>query len=122
MNSGCSLKASNLILTDKTKMVKNIKYLRWATKVLKIIVVLNILSALWGLYLNLAGAEVVLVGTESINNKSGLLTTGSYAYTAFVGIFMMYTAARGLELFADVTEKILTPIEPQAQTLAQSEN
>jgi len=102
-------------------MVKNIKYLRWATKVLKIIVVLNILTALWGLYLNLAGAEVILVGTESINNKPGLLTTGSYAYTAFVGIFIMYTAARGLELFADVAEKILTPSEPQAQLLNTSE-
>ncbi len=88
--------------------MKNIRYMRFAAKVLKVIVVFNILTGLWGLYLNLAGAQMVSIDSININNEPGLLTTGSFIITTFIGIFILYTAARGLELFADVSEKIIS--------------
>ena len=94
-------------------MAKNIKYIRWATKVLKIIVVINILNSLFGLCLLLSGATIIPADTN-VAQTSNVLSVASYIFSVFTATFIMYTAARGLKLFADVAEKILTPSEQPA--------
>lgn len=93
-------------------MLKNIKYIRFASKIAKIIVIYHILNSLWGLALNLVGTQMIVIDNITINNKPGILTTGSLIIFSLITIFVFYTAARGLELFADVAEKILTTTEP----------
>jgi hypothetical protein len=99
----------------KSDAIKNIKYIRWAAKVFKVIATVNLLNGLLGLCTNLSGAQVITIDAISVHNEPGLLTTGSFIFNAFAVIFVTYTAARGLELFADVAEKILMPSEHQIE-------
>lgn len=92
----------------KRDWAKNVKYIRWAAKVFKIIAVVNLLNGLLGLCTNLSGAQVITIDAISVHNEPGLLTTGSFIFNAFAVIFVTYTAARGLELFADVAERIMS--------------
>jgi len=102
-----------------TDWAKNFKYIRLATKVLKIIVIINILIGILSICLSFS-SNVVVVNGNSIENTPGFLTTGTFIFNTFVGIFVMFTAARGLELFADVAEKILMSSEPSTIQPVQS--
>ncbi len=96
-------------------MLKNIKYIRFASKFVKIIVVYHILNGLLGLALNLSGTQMVVIDNLTINNQPGLLTTGSLVINSLITIFVFYTVARALELFADIAEKVLETSKQQSE-------
>ena len=91
----------------KRDWAKNVKYIHWAARLLKILVVINILIAVLGLCALVGGATIIPSDTN-IPQTASVLSVGSFIFSVFIGNFIMYTAARGLELFADVAEKIMT--------------
>ncbi len=98
----------------RTDWAKNVKYIRRAVTIIKLIVIINILLGSLAVCASLSDTGVMING-EAIQNKPGFLTTGSAIFNLFVGIFVMFTAARGLELFADVAEKNLAPSTSQPE-------
>jgi len=95
---------------------KNIKYLRWASKVLKIILVINTLNGLLGVCLLFSGS-VTIISQTNVAQTPDLLSTSSVIFNVLAGVFLIYTAARALELFADVAERIMNTSEQQSQPL-----
>lgn len=93
---------------------KNIKYLRWASKVLKIILVINTLNGLLGVCLLFSGGATI-VSQTNVAQTPDLISTANVIFNVLAGVFVVYTAARALELFADVAEKILMPSEQQLE-------
>jgi hypothetical protein len=97
-------------LFAKADWAKNAKYILWAAKIIKIAVFINILIAVVGLCALIGGATII-PGDTNIPQKASVLSVGSFIFSVFIGNFIMYTAARGLELFADLAERIMTTSE-----------
>jgi hypothetical protein len=55
------------------------------------------------------------ISQPNVAQSPDLLSLGSLIFNVFAGVFVIYTAARGLELFADVAEKIMIPTESQTE-------
>lgn len=91
------------------KMADNIKYIRWAAKVLKVVMVINILIGFGTMYLTTIAA--MIAGTRGGTITTGIVAGGFTILIDFVGIivnaFILYTAARGLELLSDMAYTLL---------------
>ncbi len=88
-------------------MADNIKYIRWAAGVLKIIMVINIILGLLGF---LGGLLIPITaasqGNSGVAGASIFLNLGALI-TIAVNAFITYTAARALELLADIAYHLL---------------
>lgn len=104
-------RASNI---DAGDMADNVKYIRWAAKIIKIIMVINLILEF--VVFSAAFLGALLVSGQTISGGSSLGFTISI--TGFVGIFikafLTYTAARALELLADIAYHLLVTWHKQS--------
>lgn len=88
-------------------MADNIKYIRWAAKALRVIMVLNILTGFGGMFITVGvtAASGLSMGRAAI--PVGSITIVFQFITVLINAFLIYTAARGLELLADIAYHLL---------------
>lgn len=88
-------------------MADNIKYIRWAAGVMKIVMVINIILGLIGF----VGSLLVPVGAALNGNATGMVAGFTINFGVLISIvvnaFLTYTAARALELLADIAYHLL---------------
>ncbi len=85
-------------------MADNIKYIRWAAKVLKIVIVINFVIGFARMSMT-AGLVAFTVNKGTV--PAGIITISIDFIGIIIYAFILYTAARGLELLADVGYHLL---------------
>ncbi len=95
-------------------MADNIKYIQWAAKVLRIIMVINILIGFGTMVASVVGGVIVLGAGGFV---AGLVTILIQFVGILINAFFIYTAARGLELVADMAyQQLVAWHRSQGQT------
>jgi uncharacterized membrane protein len=95
-------------------MANNIKYIRWAAGALKIIMVINIIIGLIGFVGSLAAPVLAAASGSAAGTVVGFSLNIGMLVTIAINAFMTYTAARGLDLLADVAYHLLMTWHKQA--------
>ena len=88
-------------------MANNIRYARWAAGVLKIIMVLNVIIGLVVFAASLLFPAAAIAQRNMPGTALGITINFGALITIAIQAFMTYTAARALELLADVAYHLL---------------
>lgn len=96
-------------------MTENIKYIRWAARMLRIIMMVNILIGFGSIFLSVFGTAIGAVSAGAAIVPVGLVAIIIQFIGILVNAFFIYTASRGLELMADIAFHLLQQWHKQNQ-------
>lgn len=99
---------------DMGSMADNVKYIRWAAKVLKVIMVINLILEVVLFLATLLGSALA-TSQSTVGASVGFTLSITGIISVIIKAFITYTAARGLELLADVAYYLLVTWQRQNQ-------
>ena len=88
-------------------MDNNIRYIRWAATTLKVVIVINLILGLLAFIATFVFPVAAAVNGNVPATGFGLVINFGALVILIINAFITYTAARGLELLADIAHHLL---------------